>query len=82
MTLVSGPIERRATWEHNRYQRKWLPRYMKRWAILSTAGFSLGAISEQAFGAPMLAVCLYTASCISIAMLVFIAGMWACLERN
>ena len=82
MTLANGAIERHAAWEHNRCQRKWLPRYIRRWAMLSTAGFVLGAISDQALGAPVLAAWWYTGSCISVSMLAIIAAMWPCLGRN
>jgi hypothetical protein len=82
MTRATGPIELRAAWEHNQRQRKWLPRYMRRWAILSTAGFALGAVSERALGAPVFAVCWYTGACISFAVLVVVAAMWLFLGRN
>ena len=82
MTRARGPIELRAAWEHNQRQRKWLPRYMRRWAILSTVGFALGAVSEQAFGAPVLATCWYAGGCICVAVFVVIAAVWVCLGRN
>jgi hypothetical protein len=82
MTRTSGEIERRTAWEHNQRQRKWLPRYMRRWAILSTVGFALGTVCEQALGAPVLATCWYIGACICVAVFVVAAAVWVGLGRN
>jgi fatty acid desaturase len=82
MTRARGPIERRATWLHNQRQREWLPAYMRRWAMLSTVDFALGAIGERAFAAPMFAACWYTGSCMCVSVLIIIAVVWIFLGRN
>lgn len=82
MSRVRGPIERRAAWLHNRSQREWLPRYMRRWATLSTLGFALGAVSEHALAAPVFAACWYTGSCTCVSVLVVIAVAWIFLGRD
>jgi hypothetical protein len=82
MTSARGPIERRAAWLQNQRQRKWLPLYMRRWATLSTVGFALGAISEEALAAPVFAACWYTGSCTCVSVLVLIAVAWIFLGRD
>ena len=82
MAGTRGPIERRAAWLHNQSQREWLPAYMRRWATLSTVGFALGAISEQALAAPVFAACWYTGSCICVSVLAIIAEVWLLLGRK
>jgi hypothetical protein len=82
MTRARGAIERRAAWLHNQSQREWLPAYMRRWALLSTMGFALGAISERTFTAPTFAACLYTASCICVSVFAVIVEVWVFLGRN
>jgi hypothetical protein len=82
MTRARGPIERRAAWLHNQCQRKWLPMYMRRWATMSTVGFALGAISEEALAAPVFAACWYTGSCTCVSVLVLIAVAWIFLGRD
>lgn len=82
MAGARDPIERRAAWLHNQGQREWLPAYMRRWAVLSTVGFALGAISERALAAPVFAACWYTGSCICVSVLVIIAEVWIFLGRN
>jgi hypothetical protein len=82
MTLARGPIERRAVWLHNQSQREWLPAYMRRWAMLSTMGFTLGAIGERALAAPMFAACWYTGGCISVTLLIIVTEVWILLGLN
>lgn len=82
MTRARGPFERRAAWLHNQSQRQWLPVYMRRWALLSTIDFVLGAISERIFSDPLFAACWYTGSCIGVSVLAIIAGVWLYLGRN
>ena len=82
MTRVRGPIERRSAWLYNQSQRRWLPLYMRRWSMLSTVGFALGAIGEQALAAPVFAACWYTGSLTCVSVLVVIATAWIFLGRD
>ena len=79
MNRARGPVERRATWLHNQSQREWLPVYMRRWATLSTIGFTLGIIGERALAAPGFAACWYTGGCIGVSVLVIVAEVWILL---
>jgi len=82
ITRAKGPIERRAAWLHNQRQRAWLPLYMRRWTMLSVAGFALGAIGERVLSAPVFAACWYTGSCTSVSVLLVIVVAWAFLGRD
>ena len=54
-----GLFERAAAWRHNQEQARWLPTYLRRWAILTVLCFAIGMLMEHGLRAPTLSAVLY-----------------------
>ncbi|MEY2838570.1 MAG: hypothetical protein RJB60_869 [Pseudomonadota bacterium] len=52
-------FERAAAWRHNQEQARWLPTYLKRWAILTVLCFAIGMLMEHGLRAPALSAVWY-----------------------
>lgn len=52
-------FERAAAWRHNQEQARWLPTYLKRWAILTVLSFAVGVLMEHGLRAPTLSAMMY-----------------------
>ncbi|TBO32886.1 hypothetical protein EYS42_06900 [Aquabacterium lacunae] len=52
-------MERAAAWRHNQEQARWLPLYLRRWAILTVLSFAVGMLMEHGLRAPVLSAVLY-----------------------
>ncbi len=52
-------MERAAAWRHNQEQARWLPLYLRRWAILTILSFAVGLLIEHGLRAPVLLTVLY-----------------------
>lgn len=50
---VRDLLERAAALHHNRRQARWLPTYMRRWAVVGVLCWLLGQGVELALGAPL-----------------------------
>lgn len=59
-------FERSAAWEHNRKNAHWLWTYIRRWAVITSSFFLLGAALELIIGALLLAAFFYVLSVISL----------------
>jgi hypothetical protein len=81
LNLARNVFELRAAWQHNRAMRKYLPVYLKRWAILFALTFSAGWVCEVAFQTMTLAACCYAGSCITVPVMVVIVVAWIFLAR-
>ena len=53
-------FERAAAWRHNQEQRRWLPTYLRRWALMSILAFGLAVVVEHGFKAQVLSALFYT----------------------
>lgn len=74
--------QRHAAEQHNRYMRRYLPVYLRRWAWLSASGFLLGGVLEHHTQAIVLSACCYTGSCVALTGMMIIAVSWAFLARQ
>jgi len=52
-------LERAAAWRHNQEQARWLPTYLRRWAVLTVISFAIGLLMEHGLRAPVLSAVLY-----------------------
>ena len=52
-------LERAAAWRHNQHQARWLPTYLKRWAVVTLLCFGIAALIEHGVGAPVLSAVFY-----------------------
>ena len=52
-------FERAAAWRHNQLQARWLPIYLKRWAVLTVLSFLVGVLLEHGLQAQTLSAVLY-----------------------
>lgn len=52
-------FERAAAWRHNQEQARWLPTYLKRWAILTVLSFAVGVLMEHGLRVPALSAVMY-----------------------
>ncbi|QYF92930.1 hypothetical protein KY495_19790 [Massilia sp. PAMC28688] len=73
--------QRHAALQHNRYMRRYLPIYLRRWAWLSAIGFALGGLLERHTGAALLSAGCYTWSCVALTGMMVIAVSWVLLAR-
>ena len=59
-------FERAAAWRHNRQQARWLPVYLRRWAVLTLLSFAFGAVMEHGLQAHMLSAVLYVQAILGV----------------
>ena len=71
-----SPLERAAAWRFNRQMRRYLPTYLRRWAILVVSSYALGAWSDRVLLAGYAATFFYCVSSLSVAMSVLIMRAW------
>lgn len=72
--------ERSAAWRHNQHQARWLPCYMKRWAVLGLMLFGCAAFVEQILGCPVLSAFLYVPSALALPYNAVTAVCWTFLR--
>jgi hypothetical protein len=75
-------LQRRAAWRHNRAQARWLPTYMRRWAVLGVLLFVLAWFVESVLGSPGLSALLYLPSVLSLPVNAVTAVCWTCLTQD
>jgi hypothetical protein len=56
---AKGLFERAAAWRHNQEQARWLPTYLKRWAVMTVLCFAIGMLMEHGLRAHTLSAVLY-----------------------
>jgi hypothetical protein len=81
MNQAMSLFERHAAWQHNRRMRRYLPTYLRRWAVLFLLAFGLGCLSEQWLSATVIAACCYAGSCMTVPVMVVIGVAWLFLSR-
>ena len=59
-------LERAAAWRHNQRQARWLPTYLKRWAVMTVLCFGVAALIEHGVGAPVLSAVFYVQAALGI----------------
>lgn len=59
-------LERAAAWRHNRQQARWLPTYLRRWAVLTLLSYGLAALIEHGVGAPVLSAVFYVQAALGV----------------
>jgi hypothetical protein len=52
-------FERNRAWHHNREQARWLPTYLRRWAMLTLLSYLIGVLMEHGLGLPVMSAVLY-----------------------
>ncbi len=76
ITKARGVFEREAAWRHNRAMRRYLPTYLRRWAVVSLTALSLGYLFEQVLEGTLMAACCYTGFSLCVPVMVTIAVAW------
>ena len=59
-------LERAAAWQHNKSQSRWLPTYIRRWAVIGILLFVVAAFFEAVHAHPLLFTFFYTSSALSV----------------
>lgn len=73
-------LERAAAWRHNREQSRWLPTYMRRWAIGTTLLLGIAAVFEFVLSLPVLSSVFYVLSSLVVAFNAVTATCWGLLH--
>jgi hypothetical protein len=76
---VRDLIQRAAALRHNRAMARWLPTYMKRWAVIGVLGWTIGSAVELLLGAPMSLV-FFLPSVLSVPINSVILVAWLALR--
>lgn len=74
--------QRRAAWNHNRAQARWLPTYMRRWLVIGAMLFAIAWIVECVLHLPVLSAFFYVPSVLSVPFNTFTALCWTCLVQD
>lgn len=59
-------LERAAAWRHNQQQARWLPTYLRRWAVMTVLCYGLAALIEHGVGAPVLSAVFYVQAALGV----------------
>lgn len=73
-------LERAAAWRHNQGCARWLPTYMRRWAVLGGAFFGAGWLAES-MAPPLVQLALYLPSALSVPVNAVILAAWLGLHH-
>lgn len=73
-------MERAAAWRHNRSQMRWLPTYARRWAVMGTACYGLGALVEGLLQWPGLSALFYVPGALALPVNAVIGALWLGLK--
>jgi len=71
-----SPLERAAAWRFNRQMRRYLPTYLRRWAIVVVLSYVLGVWFDRVLLLDYAGTFLYCVSSLSIAMSALIMRAW------
>lgn len=78
MTRQKNLFERAAAWRHNQEQSRWLPTYMRRYAVLGGTLMGLGMVVEQL--SPLLSACFYVPGTMTVPMMAVAFVAWTGLH--
>lgn len=81
LTKTTSLIERHAAWKHNQEMRKYLPTYLRRWGVISTAAFITGSMCESVWQANIAASWCFTGFSMTVAVMVVIVVAWLFLAN-
>lgn len=59
-------FERSRAWLHNREQARWLPTYLRRWALLTVVCYLVGVLLEHGLEAPVISSVLYVQAALGV----------------
>jgi hypothetical protein len=71
-----SPLERAAAWRFNRQMRRYLPTYLRRWAMIVVLSYALGAWFDRVLLLGYAGTFFYCVSALSVAMSVLIMRAW------
>ena len=74
-----NPLERDAALRHNSERARWLPTYMRRWAMLGLLMYSLGAVLEW-LGLDAAAPLAFVPACVAAPVLAVACATWCVLR--
>jgi hypothetical protein len=69
-------FERAAALRHNRAAARWLPTYMRRWAVVGIGCWALGSLVEVVLGAPVLSLLFFVPGALSVPINAVILVAW------
>ena len=72
--------ERSAAWHHNKTQSRWLPVYMRRWAVMAVLLFGFAAWSEAWHAHYLVFTTLYISSALTVPVLTVCCAAWMLLN--
>jgi hypothetical protein len=61
-----GLFEQAAAWRHNQEQTRWLPTYLRRWAVYSAICLALAVVVEHGFSAQAFSAVFYVQAILGI----------------
>lgn len=73
-------LERAAAWRHNQHQARWLPTYLRRWAVMTLLSFGIAALIEHGVGAPVLSAVFYVQAVLGVTVNVVTSVMLLSLK--
>jgi hypothetical protein len=74
-------LERHAAWQHNRAMCRYLPLYLRRWAVLSGVDFAAGMLFERLLEGGVLAAWFYMWSCVALTAMALMSVLWLFLSN-
>ncbi|MEO8170420.1 MAG: hypothetical protein ABI575_06095 [Oxalobacteraceae bacterium] len=80
MTKATNLFERHAAWQHNKKMCRYLPTYLRRWAVITALAIGLGCLFEQMLKINMVAACFFSCSCITLTGMLVISVLWIFLS--
>ena len=72
--------QRSQAWRHNRDQSRWLPTYMRRWAVIGIILFGVAAFVELVLSCPALSAFFYVPSVMVVPFNTVTAAGWCFLH--
>ncbi|MGE5471601.1 MAG: hypothetical protein ACM3X0_12450 [Bacteroidota bacterium] len=79
--VAAGTLfERSAAWQHNRWQSRWLPTYLRRWIGLSLLLFGIAASCSLLFGEHWVCAPLYILFSVTTSVCSIIIVAWLGLK--
>ena len=79
---TGSPFERAAALRHNRSRARWLPVYLRRWAVTAALLFAGVAWAEQSPASALLAAVLAIALVLALVFVVVTAICWTALRSR
>ena len=73
--------ERSAAWHHNKSQSRWLPVYMRRWAVLAVSLFLFAAWAEAWHAHHLVTTSLYVSSALTVPVITVCVVGWMLLQN-